>query len=109
MPVRVTFASATTAIVPRAEVPACPAGKTFASASVITVGVPTEDKRDGRVATACPLTPTPLTADVADSPVTDIFWLVTRVMLPKAEVPTKPLRERFDLPVTESVPKADVA
>jgi hypothetical protein len=36
-------------------------------------------------------------------------WLVTRVMLPKAEVPTKPLRERFDLPVTESVPKADVA
>jgi hypothetical protein len=95
MPVRVTFASATTAIVPRAEVPACPAGKTFASASVITVGVPTEDKRDGRVATACPLTPTPLTADVADSPVTDIFWLVTRVMLPKAEVPTKPLRERF--------------
>jgi hypothetical protein len=92
MPVRVTFASATTAIVPRAEVPACPAGKTFASASAMTVGVPTEETIEGSVATACPLTPTPLTAPVADSPVTDIFWLVTRVMLPKAEVPTKPLK-----------------
>jgi hypothetical protein len=30
-------------------------------------------------------------------------------MLPKAEVPTKPLRERFDSPVTEaSVPSAEV-
>jgi hypothetical protein len=96
MPVRVTFASATTAIVPRAEVPACPAGKTFASASAMTVGVPTEETIEGSVATACPLTPTPLTAPVADSPVTDKLLLVTRVMLPKAEVPTKPLRERFD-------------
>jgi hypothetical protein len=31
-------------------------------------------------------------------------------MLPKSEVPTKPLRERFDSPVTEvSVPKEDVS
>ena len=46
---------------------------------------------------------------MADSPVTDILVLVTRVMLPKAEVPTKLLRERFDLPVTEvSVYSAEV-
>ena len=91
MPVRVTFASASTAIVPRAEVPACPVGKTFASASAMTVGVPTEETIDGSVATACPFTPTPLTAPVALCPVTATFASASVATVPKADVAAKPV------------------
>ena len=91
MPVRVTFASASTAIVPRAEVPACPVGKTFASASAMTVGVPTEETIDGSVATACAFTPTPLTAPVALCPVTATFASASVATVPKADVAAKPV------------------
>ncbi len=91
MPVRVTFASASTAIVPRAEVPAWPVGKTFASASAMTVGVPTEETIDGSVATAYPFTPTPLTAPVALCPVTATFASASVVTVPKADVAARPV------------------
>jgi hypothetical protein len=72
--------------------------------------VPTDETKLGKVATAWALTPTPLTSPVADKPVTDMLLLVTRLILPKAEVPANPLTEILASPVTEvSVPSADVA
>ena len=41
-----------------------PDGETLASATATTVGVPTLETIEGKVATACALTPTPATADV---------------------------------------------
>jgi hypothetical protein len=73
-------------IVPRAEVPACPVGVTFASPSTKTDTDPKVPTAVGQTATASPFTPTPDIPPVALWPVGVIFAFATTEIVPSADV-----------------------